>query len=121
MGNQLGTLQNLIALQNLLTQATVETNVVATMTPSMVPLIMEDEEEYLGWLPNEFVLIQATRLWGRRRRIELIAKAEVPIHKMNGKNLIGFNVMERENLLAQGDICGGQFLEGTPMDWIQAS
>jgi hypothetical protein len=48
MGNQLGTLQNLIALQNLLTQATVETNVVATMTPSMVPLIMEDEEEYLG-------------------------------------------------------------------------
>jgi hypothetical protein len=48
MGNQLGTLQNLIALQNVLTQATAETNVVATMTPSMVPPIMEDEKEYLG-------------------------------------------------------------------------
>jgi hypothetical protein len=48
MGNQLGTLQNLIALQNLLTQATTETNVVATMTPSMVPPIVEDEKEYLG-------------------------------------------------------------------------
>ncbi len=111
MGNQLGT------LQNLLTQATTETNVVATMTPSMVPPIVEDEKEYLGWLPNESVVIQATRLWAHKRRIELVAKAEAPIHKMNGKNLIGFNAMERENLLAQGDICGGQFLEGTPMDW----
>ncbi len=44
MGNQLGTLQNLIALQNLLTQATAKTNIVATMTPSMVPPIVEDEE-----------------------------------------------------------------------------
>ncbi len=38
-----------------------------------------------------------------------------------GKNLIGFDAMERENLLARGDICGGQFLEGIPMDWIQTS
>jgi hypothetical protein len=48
MGNQLGTLQNIIALQNLLTQTIVETNVIATMTPSMVPPTVEDEEEYLG-------------------------------------------------------------------------
>jgi hypothetical protein len=48
MGNQLGTLQNLIALQNLLTQATTETNVITIMTPSMVPPIVEDEEKYLG-------------------------------------------------------------------------
>jgi hypothetical protein len=48
MGNQLGTLQNLIALQNLLTQAIVEINVASTMTPSMVPPTVEDEEEYLG-------------------------------------------------------------------------
>jgi hypothetical protein len=48
MGNHFGTFQNLIALQNLLTQAIVETNVVATMTPSMVPPIVGDEKEYLG-------------------------------------------------------------------------
>jgi hypothetical protein len=48
MGNKLGTLQNIIALQNLLTQATVETNVVVIMNPSMIPPTMEDEEEYLG-------------------------------------------------------------------------
>ncbi len=57
MGNQLGTLQNLIALQNLLTQAIVEINVASTMTPSMVPPTVEDEEEYLGWLPNESIVI----------------------------------------------------------------
>ncbi len=57
MGNHFGTFQNLIALQNLLTQAIVETNVVATMTPSMVPPIVGDEKEYLGWLPNEFFVI----------------------------------------------------------------
>jgi hypothetical protein len=27
------------------------------MTPSMVPPIVEDEKEYLGWLPNKFVVI----------------------------------------------------------------
>jgi hypothetical protein len=48
MGNQLGTLQNLISLQNLLIQAIAETNVIATMTPSMVPPTVEDEEKYLG-------------------------------------------------------------------------
>jgi hypothetical protein len=48
MGNQLGTFQNLIALQNLLTQAIAKTNVVTIMTPYMVPPTMEDEEEYLG-------------------------------------------------------------------------
>jgi hypothetical protein len=48
MGNQLGTLQNLIAFQNLLAQATAEINVASIMTPSMVPPIVEDEEEYLG-------------------------------------------------------------------------
>jgi hypothetical protein len=27
------------------------------MTPSMVPPIVGDEKEYLGWLPNEFFVI----------------------------------------------------------------
>jgi hypothetical protein len=31
-----------------------------------------------------------------------------------GKNLIGFNVMERANLLAQGDICGVNSLKIFP-------
>jgi hypothetical protein len=48
MGNKHGTLQNITALQNLLTQAIIEINVGATMTPSMVPPIVDDEEEYLG-------------------------------------------------------------------------
>jgi len=33
----------------------------------------------------------------------------------------GFDAMQMVDLLAQGDICGGHFLEGIPMDWIQAS
>ncbi len=55
------------------------------MTPSMVPPTMEDEEEYLGRLPSEYVVTQATRLRARRRRIEFVAKDEAPIRKMNGK------------------------------------
>ncbi len=85
MGNQLGTFQNLIALQNLLTQATTETNVIAIMTPSMVPPIVEDEEKYLGWLPNVVVVIRATRLWACGRRIEPGTKAKAFIRKVNGK------------------------------------
>jgi hypothetical protein len=46
---------------------------------------MEDEEEYLGRLPSEYVVTQATRLRARRRRIEFVAKDEAPIRKMNGK------------------------------------
>jgi hypothetical protein len=39
-----------------------------------------------------------------------------------GKNLIAYDAMQMANLLAQGDICAqGQFLEGTPKDWIQTS
>jgi hypothetical protein len=41
-------LQNLIALQNLLTQAIAEINVLVPMTSSMVPPTLEDEEEHLG-------------------------------------------------------------------------
>jgi hypothetical protein len=85
MGNQLGTLQNLIALQNLMTQAIARTNATITMTPSMVPPTMENEKEYLGRLPNESVVIWATRLRAHRRRIELVAKDEAPMRKMNGK------------------------------------
>jgi hypothetical protein len=62
MGNQLGTLQNLIALQNLLTQAIVRTNAIVFMTPSMVPPTMEDEENYLGQLLGVYVVTWATSL-----------------------------------------------------------
>ncbi len=76
MGNQLGlTFQNLIALQNLVTQATAGTNVVTTMTPSMVPPTVEDEEEYLGRLLGESTIIQAARLRACRRRIDFIVRA----------------------------------------------
>jgi hypothetical protein len=85
MGNQLKTLQNLIALQNLLTQTTVRTNATTTMTPSMVPPIMEDEEEYLGQLPNKFVVIRTTRLQACRKKIEFVARVKAFIHKMDGK------------------------------------
>jgi hypothetical protein len=86
MGNQFGlTFQNLITLQNLLTQATAGTNVVATITPSMVPPTVEDEEEYLGRLLGESIIIRATRLRARRRRIDFVARVEALIHKVNGK------------------------------------
>jgi hypothetical protein len=67
MGNQLGpTLQNLTALQNLLTQAIVGTNATSTMTPSMVPPSVEDEEKYLGQLLGGSVIIWVTTLEARR-------------------------------------------------------
>jgi hypothetical protein len=53
--------------------------------------------------------------------LSLEQKLKLLYARWMGKNLIGFDAMQRVDLLAQGDICGGQFLEGTPMDWIQAS
>jgi hypothetical protein len=88
------------------------------MTPSRVPPIMEDEEEYLGWLPSESIVIRAVRLHAYRRRIEHVTKTKALIHKMNGEKPYWVRCMQRADLLAQGDICGGQLLKGTSMDWI---
>jgi hypothetical protein len=74
MGNQLGTLQNLS------THAIVESNVKTTITLSRIPPIVENEEEYLDSLPNEFVVIQVIRLWACRRRIELVIKAKARLY-----------------------------------------
>jgi hypothetical protein len=41
---------------------------------------VENEEEYLDSLPNEFVVIQVIRLWACRRRIELVIKAKARLY-----------------------------------------
>jgi hypothetical protein len=121
MGNQLGTLQNLIALQNLLTQAIARTNAIAFMTPSMVPPIMEDEENYLGQLLGVSVVTWATSLQACRRKIKSIVRVEALIRKMNGKKPYWVQCGAKGKPIGSRRYTWGSTLKRYSHGWIQAS